>query len=250
MAHDPNICPTEAQLLELYPVFQVSPFTTGFNAWTLTVTAVVAGVYVLSVDSQPSAVAAVGGEPITDIRDALLTEIGVTPHTTFIETASATDAIILTSLVDGRGLPVSSNLGPTGAEMTLDETTALTAGELIHQALEFAGCMVCDWGCSTFNGCLSAAIHWLKMWQQGQSTTGGPSGQIASMTQGPFSVSFATSQGTGSGSDGWWGSTPEGTQFLFLRKQQGPRPIRLRGGQGCAPSFPFRRGSSGVRRFF
>lgn len=232
MPHDPAICPTEEQLLDLYPLFQVTPFTTGFQAWTLDVVGVAAGPYLVNVDLQPSVFAAGGGETLTVIRDGLLAAIAATPHTTFIETPSGVTALILTSLVNGRGLSVTTNLGPGGTEMTLVETTPLTAGELIHQALEFAGCLVCDWGCNTFQGCLNAAVHWLKMWNQGQSTTGGPSGQVLSMTEGPFSVSFAQSQ-TSSGADGWWGGTPEGGQFLFLRKQQGPRPINLQGGMSC-----------------
>ena len=234
MAHDPTICPTSEQLLELYPVFQVTPFTAGFNAWTLDVVGVAAGPYLVNVDLQPSVFPAGGGESLTDIRDGLLTAIALTPHTTFIETPSGATALILTSLVEGRGLPVTTNLGP---------------GELIHQALEFAGCIVCDWGCNTFQGCLNAAVHWLKMWNQGQSTSGGPAGQVVSMTQGPYSVTFAQAQLT-SGSDGWWTGTPEGQQFLFLRKQQGPRPISLRGGQSCFVRGPFGSRRSISRRHF
>lgn len=245
MPHDTTTCPTAAQLLELYPVFQATPFTSGFQAWTLDVVGVAAGPYLVNVDLQPSVFPAGGGESLTDIRDGLLAAIAATPHTTFIETPSGGTVILLTSIVDGRGLVVTTNLGPTGAEMTLVETTALTPGEIIHQALEFASCIVCDWGCNTFQGCLNAAVHWLKMWNDGQSTGGGPSGQVVSMTQGPYSVSFAQSQAA-SGSDGWWGGSPEGQQFLFLRKQQGPRPISLRSGQACFQRGPF--GLSGSRR--
>ena len=238
MAHDPTICPTAAQLLELYPVFQKVPYTMGFNSWTLDVIGVAAGPYLVNVDLQPSVFAAGGGESLTDIRDGLLAAIALTPHTTFIETPSGATALLLTSIVNGRGLPVTTNFGPTGAELTLDETIALTPEEIIHQALEFAGCIVCDWGCNTFMGCLNAAVHWLKMWTQGQSTTGGPAGQVVSMTQGPYSVSFAQAQLT-SGADGWWTGTAEGQQFLFLRRQNGPRPISLRAGQSCFAGGPF-----------
>jgi hypothetical protein len=136
-------------------------------------------------------------------------------------------------------------LGPTSTELAIDESTPLTPGEIMHQALEFAGCLVCNWGCSTWAACAAAAVHWLKMWGQGQSTIGGPSGAVASMTQGPFSVSFAQAQ-LSSGSDGWWSSTPEGAQFLFLRRQQGPRPIALQGGASC---FPVSRAGAARRTF-
>lgn len=251
MPHDPTICPTDAELLGLYPPFQTTPYASGFNAWTLDVVAVAAGPYLVNVDLQPSVFPATGAESTTDIRDGLLTAIAATPHTNFIETASGGTALLLTSIVNGRGLAVSSNLGPGGIEMTLIETTPLTAGDLIHQALQFAGGLVCDWGISTYQGCMSAAVHWLKMWGQGQTTTGGPSGAIASMTQGPYSVSFSTPQMT-SGSDGWWGGTPEGANFLFLRKQQGPRPINLSGGQACFTTgrFSANRYGRGARRFY
>jgi len=242
MAHSPTICPTEAQLLELYPVFRVTPYTTGLNAWTLVVGSVAAGPYIVTVDSVPYAYPATGSETIEELRDAILAVMVAGTHTNWMASASSTDAVVMTSLVDGRGLSVASNLGPTGAEMSLAETMELTGTEVIHNALSFAGCLVCDWGCSTYDACMAAAVHWLKMWGQGQTKTGGPSGPIASMGQGPFSVSFANNQ-MSSGADGWWGGSPEGANFLMLRRQQGPQFVRMRAGGRCAPRSYGRRGS-------
>lgn len=251
MAHDPNICPTPEQLLELYPVFQTPPYASGFVVWTMDVVALGAGVYITTIASTPYVYVSDGTEADeTALRDAILAVFQATPVAGWVTAASGPAGITINSTVDGVGLAVTSNLGPTGIELTLAQTTPLTPGEIILQALEFAGCMVCDWGCSTFNACMAAAVHWLKMWGQGQSTGAGPSGQVTSMTQGPFSVSFATAQ-ISSGSDGWWAGTPEGNQFLFLRKQQGPKPLRLRGGASCYTPGPFGRSArSGVRRLY
>lgn len=253
MPHNPNACPTEAEILALYPVFAVTPYTQGFNAFTVTVVSAAVGPYILTIDQVPFVYSAVGGDTVTIVRDMLIAVITATPNPNYIATASGIDAIVLTSLVDGRGLTVATNGGPGGTEMTVAETTALVTTDIFHQALAFAECLVCDWGCNTFNGCLSAAVHWLKLWRAGQTATPGATGQVTSMTQGPFSVSFATTaMSAASSSDSWWQGTPEGQQFLFLRKQIGPKPISLMSGQAC--QFGFSRGnfrrSSSPRRFF
>ncbi len=233
MPHDPNSCITGDELLALKTVFQTPPFTTGFQSWTLTVTGVVSGPYIATANQVPYPFVATGAETIEVLRDAWIGVMAAGAHPEWLETPSSTDAIVLTSLQDGLKLDVNSNLGPTGSEVTLVETTPLTATELVHQAITAAECLVCDWGCSTWDGCAAAAAHWLKMWGEGNSaSTVGATGQIQSMTQGPFSVTFA-SQTMTSGTDGWWSSTPEGLHFLFLRKQQGPRPIRMVGGRHC-----------------
>lgn len=250
MPHDPTICPTAAQLFELYPVFDKPPYASGFQVWTMDVIGSGSGLYLTNILSVAYPYQSDGTEPdATALRDAILAVLTAAPVPQWLAASDGATALKVSSTEDGLSLTATSNLGPTGSELILVESTTLTASVILDQALEFAGCLVCDWGCSTFDGCLAAAVHWLKMWGQGQSTGGGPSGQIASMVQGPFSVSFATSQTT-SGADGWWGGSPEGMQFLFLRKQQGPRPISLRSGRACFPVGPFGGRRSSVRRFF
>ena len=250
MSHDPAICPTAAQLLELYPVFAKPPYVTGFQVWTLDVVGLGAGLYLTNILSVAYPYASDGTEPDeTALRDAILVVLTAASVPQWIATSDGATALKLSSTEDGLNLAASSNLGPTGAELSLVESSTLTPSEIITHALEFADCLVCDWGCSTFDGCIAAAVHWLKMWNQGQSAAGGPSGQIVSMGQGPFSVSFAQSQMT-SGSDGWWGGSPEGAQFLLLRRQQGPRPIRLRSGQACFQGGRFSGRQSASRRLY
>ena len=250
MSHDPTTCPTAEQLLELYPVFAKPPYVSGFQVWTMDVVGGGSGLYLLNILGVAYPYASDGTEPdVTAIRDAILAVLTAAPVPQWVATPDGATAIKISSTEDGLTLATSSNLGPTGVELTLIASTPLTPTEVITHALEFAGCLVCDWGCSTFDACMAAAVHWLKMWGQGQSTGGGPSGQIASMGQGPFSVSFATGEAT-SGSDGWWGGSPEGSQFLFLRKQQGPRPIRLRSGSACYRGNSQRGRRSSSRRLY
>ena len=240
MSHDLTICPTATQLLDMYPAFAVSPYTTGFRAWTLTVVSSAAGLYLAVVDALPFPLTATGAESVTSLRNSMLGLMGGLVHATWLEASSGSDAIVVTSLVDGRGLLFASNLGPTATEMTLVKSTSLTPGDIVEQSLEAADCLVNKWGRYTYDACMAAAVHLMKMWGQGQVTTPGPTGQIASMTQGPFSVSFATSQMTNA-TDNWWNSTPEGAKFLFYRMQHGPTPVRLRGGASCFPSGRTRR---------
>ena len=89
---------------------------------------------------------------------------------------------------------------------------------------------------------MAAAAHFLRMWSQGQVTTGsGPSGPTASMTQGPFSQSWATASARNA-DEAWWMATPDGQKFLALRRQNGPQFVRMRGGGSCYPSAGYRIG--------
>lgn len=253
MPHNPNVCPTEAEILALYPVFGMSPYTEGFNAFEADVVTAAGGPYILTIFGEAFVHNSVLGDTTTITRDALLDQMDASPSTKYLATSRSGDRILMTSLVDGQGLIVSTNGGPNGTEMTLIETTPLVTTDIFHQAVAFAECLVCDWGCNTWNGCLAAAVHWLKLWRAGQTATPGATGQVTSMTQGPFSVSFATTaMSAASSSDSWWQGTPEGQQFLFLRKQIGPRPISLMSGKAC--QFGLSRGnfrrSASARRFF
>ncbi|MEE9472909.1 MAG: DUF4054 domain-containing protein, partial [Acidimicrobiia bacterium] len=245
MTHDPNICPTDDELLAAYPVFAAEPFATGGNTWQMQVVAQSpagsSGLFLSNVDGVGYPYTADVADSIEVIRDGIQAIMDATLHIDWVVSPQATDLLNLTSAQIAIRLDVQSNLGPTGVELTLEETRPLTPAQPIHDALQAASCYVCDtWGCSTWEACMAVAVHFLKTWNMSQDVDPGPSGQIASMGQGPFSISWATTAAN-NGDDAWWSSTPEGQKYLALRRLQGPQFVLMRGGNACSSRRHFRR---------
>lgn len=107
---------------------------------------------------------------------------------------------------------------------------------LVETVLETSKCQFnrALWGCNLWRGHVLYTIHALRLWALSVSSGSGltPTGQIASMTQGPFSASFATAP-VGSVDEASLASTAEGLAYLDLLRSLGPTAVALRGGGRC-----------------
>lgn len=134
-------------------------------------------------------------------------------------------------------MPINSRAFVTDVELVQFWPAAADIDPDVRSSyLELTQCdfNACVWGCKLWRGHLALTIHNLKMWSQsqGSGTTPTPTGSITSLTQGPYSASFAVATPGDSG-DEWLSSTPEGKQYLALRKSLGPVPRPLRAARSC-----------------
>ncbi len=216
---DPNEFATDADLVQLYPVFADS-------SWTVWVTDSADDTYTVTVLGTGYSYVA-SGDTIAAIRDALIAPM--TPSAgLFTAAPNGTNAIGIAAVVPGTSLDVE--VSPA----TLFATTQFSP-TIRDCYLTLARCHFCAdvWGCHLWRGHVLATAHMLKMWAQSKdAATHGPSGQITSMTQGPFSIGYGQSS-TDSSSDSWWTSTPEGAQYLALRDSLGSVAFGITMGGTC-----------------
>lgn len=90
--------------------------------------------------------------------------------------------------------------------------------------LEQAKCQFneCVWGCSLLLGHVYLTAHMLTM-ANGGASTGGGGGAVTGKSMGPVSISYAAP--TSGTSDGAFGETAAGRQYLALRSALGPMPM-------------------------
>lgn len=101
--------------------------------------------------------------------------------------------------------------------------------------LELAKCQFneCVWGCSLLLGHVYLTAHMLTM-ANGGASTGGGGGAVTGKSMGPVSISYAAP--TSSTSDGAFGETAAGRQYLALKNALGPTPMGPFG-FGCGDEY-------------
>ncbi len=219
-AADPTAFATDADLVQFYPVF-------ADVEWEVYVTDDADDTYTVTVAGVGYDFVAVA-ETIESIRDGLLAAM-VAGAGVFASVGVNTNAIMISGIVPGFSLNVTVD------PVTLLAITAFSP-EIRTCFLDLTECKFCAdvWDCHLWMGHLYATVHSLKMWTQSKETaTVGPSGQITSMTQGPFSIAFGQNNQGQSGSDSWWNSTPEGQQYLALRDSLGSVAFGIEMGASC-----------------
>jgi hypothetical protein len=107
--------------------------------------------------------------------------------------------------------------------------------ELRALMLEQAKCQFseCAWGCNLLLGHVYLTAHMLTM-ASGGASTGGGGGAVTGKSMGPVSISYAAP--TSSTTDGAFGETAAGRQYLALRNSLGPMPMGP-DGFGCGDIF-------------
>ena len=214
---------TDADLIAAYPVF-------ADDAWKVVVTSSADDTYVISVDDVPYSFGPSVGATITEIRDGLIAAMGPTIQGLFESVAEGTSAILIVSSVDNFSLNVLTS--PDSLIATVEDGFSPADREC---ALALTRCLICasTWGCNTWRGHLASTVHYLKLWGKSRNAAGvGPTGQTTSMTQGPFSQSWGVTT-PGNADDAWWSSTPEGQQFLSIRRSLGTFARGMVMGAGC-----------------
>lgn len=108
--------------------------------------------------------------------------------------------------------------------LTVFPSLSTTSPALRALMLEQARCQFneCVWGCSLFLGHIYLTAHMLTM-ANGGASTGGGGGQVTSKSMGPVSIGYAAP--TSSTSDGAFGETAAGRQYVALRNALGPVPM-------------------------
>lgn len=209
---------TDDELIDAYPTF-------ADDAWTITVTGSADDTYVVTVDGTPYSHGPTVGESITQIRDGLVAAMGPTIQGLFLVTAEGSNRMLLVSEVANYSLNVLTS--PSSIIATADYTPADRQCALDIMECSFGAAI---WGCKLWRGHLVATVHYLKTWGRGRRTaTQGPTGQVTSHTQGPFSTSFSTIT-PGNMDDAFWSTTPEGMQYLALRNSLGSTAFGMRMG--------------------
>lgn len=219
-ATDPTAFATDADLVLLYPVF-------ADVEWEVYVTDDADDTYTVTVAGVAYDFVAVA-ETIESIRDGLLAAM-VAGAGVFASVGVNTNAIMISGVVPGFSLNVTVD------PVTLQAKAAFTP-DIRTCILDLTECYFCAdvWDCHLWMGHLLATAHRLKMWAQSKEiATSGPSGQITSMTQGPFSIGFGSNTKGQDGSDSWWNSTPEGAQYLALRDSLGSVAFGIEMGASC-----------------
>lgn len=211
MATNPSAFVTDDELIAAYPVF-------ADDAWRVTVTSSADDTYTVTADGTGYSHGPTVGETITEIRDGLEVVMGPTIQGLFEVAPEGSNALFLLATIDNFSLNVLTS--PDSLIATVEAGVSPADRQC---ALDLIKCLICasTWGCNTWRGHLAATVHYLKMWGQGKTSAGvTPSGQTTSMTQGPFSQSWAVTA-PGNTSDAWWSATPEGQQFLAIRNSLG-----------------------------
>lgn len=92
---------------------------------------------------------------------------------------------------------------------------------LMDMAIDAARCMfdADAWGCNLLMGSTHYVAHTLIMQQATSTGTGAGSGPVSGMSMGPVSIQYATT--TSSTTNGAYGSTGAGQQYLALRDSLG-----------------------------
>lgn len=222
-ATDPSSFVTDADLIAAYPVF-------ADDAWKVTVTSSADDTYVVTVAGVDYSHGPTSGETIVEIRDGLLVPMSPTLQGLFLATGEGTNAISIISEVPDFSLNVLTS------PATLIATVESGFSPADRQcALDLTKCLICasTWGCNTWRGHLAATVHYLKLWGRSRESAGtGPTGQTTSMTQGPYSQSWGVTTPSNAG-DAWWSLTPEGNQFLSIRRSLGTFARGMVMGAGC-----------------
>lgn len=211
MSLNPSAFVTDDELIAAYPVF-------ADDAWRVTVTSSADATYTVTVDGTGYPHGPTVGETITEIRDGLTAAMGPAIQGLFETAPEMANAILIVGTVDNFSLDVTTT--PDSLIATVEAGVSPVDRQC---ALDLTKCLICasTWGCNTWRGHLAATVHYLKTWGKGRASAGiTPSGQTTSMTQGPFSQSWAVTPPANS-SDAWWASTPEGQQFLTIRSSLG-----------------------------
>lgn len=219
-ATDPTAFATDADLIQLYPVF-------ADTEWEVYVTDDADDTYTVTVAGVAYDFVAVA-ETVTSIRDGLLAAMAAGSGV-FTVVGVDGNAIMISGIVPGFSLNV------TVSPATLQAQAAFTPA-IRTCYLDLTECNFDEdtWDCFLWRGHILATVHWLKMWAQSKAVvTPGPSGQITSMTQGPFSIGFGFNTSGQSSSDTWWASTPEGQQYLALRDSLGSVAFGIQMGAAC-----------------
>lgn len=226
-ATDPSSFATDADLLLQYPVF-------ADTQWQVIVRDDSDDTYTVTVAGVDYSFVAVG-ETIESIRDGLLAAL-VAGVGFFSSTPVNTNAIDLVSSVPGFSLAVETSPASLAAVVGPPGFTP----ELRTCYLELTKCYFDEeiWGCCLFQGHTAATAHMLKLWSSSKGTSGAtPTGQTTSMTQGPYSQSWSTTSNTTTGSDGWWGLTPEGMSYIALRDSLGSVAFSPASGMDCRHDY-------------
>ena len=102
--------------------------------------------------------------------------------------------------------------------------------------LEQAKCQFneCAWGCSLFLGHVYLTAHMITMASGGAATSGGKT--VVGKSMGPVSVSYLAP--STSSSDGVYGETAAGRQYLAMRNALGPMPMGPEG-FSCEDELPW-----------
>lgn len=223
MTTNPRAFVTDDELIAAYPVF-------ADDAWRVTVTSSADDTYTVTVADVAYPYGPTVGETVTQIRDGLQALMEPPIQGLFDVAPEGVSALLLVSEVEDFSLNVLTS--PASLIATVEAGISPADREC---ALELTKCLICasTWGCNTWRGHLAATAHYLKSWGRDRSSSGvTPSGQTTSMTQGPFSQSWAVTAPT-SMTDAWWASTPEGQQFLSIRNSLGTFARGMVMGMGC-----------------
>lgn len=223
MATNPSSFVTDAELIAAYPVF-------ADDAWKVVVTSSADDTYTITIDGVDYSFGPTVAETITGIRDGLIAAMDPTFQGLFESTAEGSSSILILSNVDNFSLNLLTS--PDSLIATVEDGFSPADRQC---ALDLTKCMICasTWGCNTWRGHLAATVHYLRLWGRSRSSSGtGPTGQTTAMRQGPFSQSWGVTTPSNA-DDAWWASTPEGQQFLSIRRSLGSFAFGMTMGSGC-----------------